>query len=328
MTTSATLGISTHQVVPMFCSTSETLSTGSPLLSLPAEIRRIIWNYVFILPQAETPLALSPHAAKHKSVLRVLCVCRTIYAEAVPLFYRFNVLVISSTSALFTFLSSLHPLRRSEITALTVRGFGLHWSSSHCATQSFSLLLLCSKLKRFRLDLTTEESWDLLEFAPWHAVRSSWDELDEGIDCLSNLRGLDFGSIRGINPSVWRRNQGYGLSDLEEVIGSRADTLRSAWLKPTRRCLTRFDKAIVHEKRRCRTSLAHETSARCAEASGDKTFRISEDEICRIPRPLPVWLLRMPNGLSNGLRMNITQNLGTKNSDTSCKRMKVGDISD
>ena len=307
----------------MFCSASEPFSTESPLLSLPAEIRRIIWNYVFILPQAETPLALSPHAAKHRSVLRVLSVCKTIYAEAVPLFYRFNVLVISSTSALFAFLSSLHPLRRSEITALTVRGFGLHWSSSHCATQSFSLLLLCSKLKRFRLDLTTEESWDLLEIAPWHAVRSSWDEFDEGIDCLSNLRGLDFGSIRGINPSVWRPNEGYGLSDLEEVVSPRADTLRSAWLKPTRRCLTRFDKAIVHEKRRRGAYLAHETSTICAEASGNKTLRISEDEICRIPRPLPGWLLRIPNGHSNGIRMNITQNLDTKDLDASCKRMEL-----
>ena len=227
---------------------------GTTLLSLPAEIRKLIWNYVFILPGAETQLGLSPLAARETSVLRVLCVCKSIYAEALHLFYRFNVLLLSSTTALFTFLSSLHPLRRSEITSLTVRGIGYHWMSFQCARQAFSLLLLCPKLKTFRLDLTTEESWDILERAPDFFTRKYWKQLNEGIDCLKSLRGLESGSIRGINPALWKPNQDYGLSDLEEVRSPRANALRRAWLRPTLQIPRRLEKAITDVSSKIGTS--------------------------------------------------------------------------
>jgi hypothetical protein len=205
------------------------------LLSLPAEIRDLIWHFVFILPTQPVPLALSPHRARHTSVLRVLTVSKQILNEALHIFYRCNNLSLRSTSALFAFLSALHRKRRLEITSLTVTGFGLHYTGYQCASRAFSMLLLCPKLTSFQLDLSIEYSWIILDTIPASAFETHWIEFQLALDCLSNLRGLTHGSIRGIDPSVFRNSfpQHELLeADMQEARCHRADQLRAAWARP------------------------------------------------------------------------------------------------
>ena len=203
------------------------------ILILPPELRAIIWKHVFILPGPSVVLRLSPHAARDTSVLRVLSVCKTIYREALQIFYRYNNLLLTTPAALFLFLSSLHRSRRTEITALTVTGFGLHYTGYQCAAQAFSMLLLCPKLESFQLEISTEHSWNILEIAPGRPW-DRWLEYQFALDCLGNLRGLKRASILGLEPM---RDDDNDDSDtafmgLQEVRCTRATELRTAWLKP------------------------------------------------------------------------------------------------
>ena len=209
------------------------------LFRLPPEVRRIIWHYVFISPEATARIAFSPYAARHTSVLRVLGVCKSLYREGFHIFYRYNNLELPSACAMYKFLSSLHPKRRSEITALTLSNFGLHYTSYQCASKAFSLLHLCPRLTNFRLDLTTEASWTILiETSDGSSVIDMWEPnrslFYEALDCVTSLRGLTTVSIRGIDPDRWRkfRNHNFTRVDLEEVKNSRADHLRTVWTLP------------------------------------------------------------------------------------------------
>ena len=212
------------------------------LLSLPPELRAMIWGHVFILPEAKAKLKLSPHTANTKSVLRILTVCKTIYKEAMHIFYRYNYLELASPAALFLFLSSLHRFRRTEITALSVAEVGLHYTGFQVALQAFSMLQLCPKLTCFQLDLTTEKSWDILDKVPPHVYEPAWNDFQEGLDCLANLRGLTTASIRGINPESFSLEKRYTVSDLTEVQSChRADALRKAWVQPAYPRIKRHD---------------------------------------------------------------------------------------
>ena len=180
-------------------------------------------------------MRFSPRAAKEQSVLRILTVCRMIYREAFHLFYRHNNLEFPSTFALHEFLSSLRPRVRSEITAITLTDFGLHYTSYQCASKAFSLLLLCPRLRSFRLELTTEEDWGILATIPMSALQSHmlcWHMYQDSLDCLLSLRGMARVSIRGIDPARWRPLTQFSETELEEVRSRRADQLREAWTRP------------------------------------------------------------------------------------------------
>lgn len=186
-------------------------------------------------PEPTVKIRFSPRAAKEKSVLKVLTVCKMIYGEAFHLFYRHNDLEFPSTFALHRFLSSLRPRMRSEITAITVTDFGLHYTSYQCATKAFSLLLLCPRLRSFRLELTTEEDWGILAAIPMSALGNPplyWHMYEASLDCLLSLRGLASASIRGIDPARWQPLTQFSETELEEVRSKRADQLREAWTRP------------------------------------------------------------------------------------------------
>lgn len=204
------------------------------LLQLPPELRAKIWTYVFVMPSPTVKMCLSPHAATEHSVLRVLTVCQTIHREALHLFYRHNTLEFASAFALHEFLASLRPCRRAEITALTLTNFGLHYTSYQCAAKAFSLLLLCPRLRSFRLDLTTDEDWGILAAMPASAYSQEvgWDMYRASLDCLMSLRGLTGASIRGIDPARWMTATQFSNTELEEVRSRRADQLREAWTRP------------------------------------------------------------------------------------------------
>ncbi|KAL9120440.1 MAG: hypothetical protein Q9187_002998 [Circinaria calcarea] len=179
-------------------------------------------------------MRLSPHAATEHSVLRVLTVCQTIHREALHLFYRHNALEFASAFALHEFLASLRPRRRAEITALALTDFGLHYTSYQCAAKAFSLLLLCPRLRSFRLDLSTEEGWGILAATPASARNQEvgWNMYCASLDCLMSLRGLTGASIRGIDPARWMPATQFSETELEEVRSRRADQLREAWTRP------------------------------------------------------------------------------------------------
>ena len=205
------------------------------LLQLPPEIRSMIWRYVFILPEPLVPIIFSPYAARHTSVLRVLSVCKLLYREAFHIFYRYNHLELPSAYVMFGFLSSLHPKRRSEITALALSELGFHYTSYQCASKAFSLLHLCPRLRTFRLDLTTEAPWSILTEQPAYEVPMDiWLPFREALDCLASLRGLTTVSIRGIDPKRWELpGDEFSRVDLEEVkSNSKADHLRTVWRLP------------------------------------------------------------------------------------------------
>ena len=202
----------------------------------------MIWGHVFILPEEKAKLKLSPHSANTKSVLRVLTVCKTIYKEAMHIFYRYNRLELASPAALFQFLSTLPRFRRAEITALNVAEFGLHYTSLQVAPQAFSLLQLCPKLTCFQLDLTTEESWAILDTVPQNVYEPAWDAFQEALDCLANLRGLTTVTIRGIDPESFSDAKRYTIADLTEVKSChRATALRVAWARPAHPRTKRHD---------------------------------------------------------------------------------------
>ena len=209
----------------------QALASELMILTLPFELRAIIWNHVFIIQQPTVQLRLSPHAARNTSVLRVLTVCKTIHREALHIFYRHNRLLLTTPAALFLFLSSLHGSRRMEITALTVAGFGLHYTGYQCAAQAFSMLQLCPNLTQFQLKISPEHSWDILEVGPWRPA-DTWRKYQSALDCLGNLRGLSWGSIVGIDPKYARDFPDVACTFYEEVTGPRAAELKTAWLRP------------------------------------------------------------------------------------------------
>ena len=213
------------------------------LLQLPPEIRQAIYHYTFVSPETTVKMKYSPRFARERSVLSALTTCKTIYAEAFDLFYRLNHLEFASPAALYSFLDTIHPRRRLEITALTVTGFGFHYTSVPSAIKAFNLLLLCPNLRVFHLVLSTDSPWDILVSRPTtHTYLSDWENFQIATNCLENLRGLKTASIRGIDPLRWRQ-WGMGPSDLEEVRCTRADSLRAAWLRPPRSGSTRFGRA-------------------------------------------------------------------------------------
>ena len=191
------------------------------ILTLPFELRTMIWKHVFIIPESTVQLRFSPHAARNTSVLRVLTVCKMVHGEALHIFYRHNSLLLTTPTALFLFLSSLHGSRRTNITALTVAGFGRHYTGYQCAAKAFSLLQLCPNLVKFQLKISSEHSWDILEVSTYQSA----------LDCLGNLRGLSWGSIVGLDPDC-TYVPAMAFAFYEEVTGPRATELKAAWLKP------------------------------------------------------------------------------------------------
>lgn len=192
----------------------------------------MIWEHVFTVPGHKVPIRLSPDTARHRSVLRVLTVCKKIYREALHLFYSCNDLQLSSTANLFQFLTDLHRRRRLEITALTVTSFGLHYTGFQMASRAFSMLLLCPNLTSFQLDLTTEVSWEIMYDCPRYAYEVHWLEFQNALDCLANLRGLKQASIRGIDPEIWQHSVDFTPDHLTEVKCTRAYELSAVWKRP------------------------------------------------------------------------------------------------
>jgi len=213
------------------------------LLSLPPELRAMIWEHIFTVPGQKVPIRLSPDTAKHRSILRVLTVCKTIHKEALHLFYSCNDLQLSSTANLFQFLTDVHRKRRLEITSLTVTNFGLHYTGFQMASRAFSMLLLCPNLTSFTLDLTTEFSWDLMHVLPRYAYETHWLEYQGALDCLINLRGLKHASIRGIDPEIWRHSVQFTADQLTEVMSPRAEALKARWKRPP---LSRTSQVMGH----------------------------------------------------------------------------------
>ncbi|MCJ1356041.1 MAG: hypothetical protein MMC33_006035 [Icmadophila ericetorum] len=215
------------------------------LLDLPAEIRERIWGYVLALPEPTVRIGFSPKAGKERSVLKILTVCRRIHQEALHMFYRYNNLELPSTTALFNFLSSLHPRRRAEITAITLADYNLHYTSLQIASKAFSLLLLCPRLCSFRLDLSVDYSWAILAEQPSNSQGDVWRDFQYGLDCLQSLRGLTHASIRGITSQCSTPGKCQYHGELGEVDSPRADALRQAWMRPPLQTTTRVDRAIA-----------------------------------------------------------------------------------
>ena len=215
------------------------------LLDLPAEIRERIWRYSLTLPETTVSIGFSPKAGRERSVLKLLTVCQLIHREAFYMFYRYNNLKVASTSALFYFLSSLHPRRRAEITAITLADYNLHYTSLQIASKAFSLLLLCPRLCSFRLDLSPNYNWTILAEKPVVCQDDVWEDFQYGLDCLQSLRGLTSASIRGITASCLNPGNCLNHRELLEVDSPRADTLRQAWLRPPLQTSTRVDRAIA-----------------------------------------------------------------------------------
>lgn len=181
--TTPTSHILTHIYVP---------GQKETLLSLPAEIRQRIWNFVYTVePTYETVLCEicgsepcqsrrveiqhAPHKAATTSVLASLGTCKQIYSEAGHLFYSLNLLSLSSPAALYQFLSGLSARLRHNITALHVANVTPdHWTTTQIAKQAFSSLSLCSRLKElfvdFSIDMPTDSRMHLLLWAclPYH----------------------------------------------------------------------------------------------------------------------------------------------------------------
>ncbi|KAH7371097.1 hypothetical protein BKA66DRAFT_573057 [Pyrenochaeta sp. MPI-SDFR-AT-0127] len=114
--------------------------TQSPLLQLPAEIRLYIWAYVVDLGQKEElrmsrkgyamfPYKGSPNAAYSSvgalrkkdvvewglGVMGLLCSCRTVYTEIVPLLYLTPTFHFTDVYAFFGFSCTILPHRRAQI---------------------------------------------------------------------------------------------------------------------------------------------------------------------------------------------------------------------
>ena len=177
------------------------------VLSLPTELRQKIFTCALTNVTRWEYMHQSPFAARHRSSLRLLLVCRQIYKEALALFYKHNTLVFTSTSALYAFLSSLPPARRREITSMALEGYGMHYTSTQMARKAFDLLPTCDRLVEFRLDLATEFQLRGETLYFYQNVPAGYHPLDlsheyerngwiAGMTSLKQLRGLLHGSIR------------------------------------------------------------------------------------------------------------------------------------
>jgi hypothetical protein len=147
----------------------------SRILRLPAELRIMILTEVLRVKPVELELpnfdlmefrvtqprvvnlARIPRSTqKSHSVLAVLEVCRTFYAEAESIFYRVNWLRVSNPTMLYYFLRDLPRRRRGMLRRLRIGGLGFHYTGWQLTRRAFCLLLLYQSLEAVDIEL----AWD------------------------------------------------------------------------------------------------------------------------------------------------------------------------
>ena len=100
------------------------------------------------------------------------------------------------------------------------------------ASQAFSLLNLCTRLERFQLEFGTDISWSVLEQIPAYLDSASWEVWKDAFQCLGALRGLKWGSIKGVSPDIYSLEETYGPEVLTEVENARVEVMKQRWMRP------------------------------------------------------------------------------------------------
>ncbi|MCJ1313323.1 hypothetical protein MMC25_007000 [Agyrium rufum] len=170
--------------------------TSTSLLSLPPEVRIRIFRYA-LTTDSERPYIVRGEKGRSKpSVLSLLLTCSQIYHEAVLFFYEVNNLCFCNTYALFTFLDTLASNRRKHIAALTLVGYGGHWSSSSLASRAFELLQTCDRLTSFTLELDHAIAHLKVASHGHTGPVTEYGDWALGLLKLDSLRGLHHASIK------------------------------------------------------------------------------------------------------------------------------------
>ena len=141
----------------------------------------------------------SPSFARHKSVLRLLLTCRSVYSEAHAIFYVRQTLRFTTPAQLYHCLSTLAPRRRAHVVSIYVAGFGGHRTGFALARRAFSLLHLCPRLRYLRVELGYELTVALLDFRPARRDLRVQLWLRDGVIEASALQGAP-----GALPLDWR----------------------------------------------------------------------------------------------------------------------------
>ncbi|KAL8698782.1 MAG: hypothetical protein Q9224_001694 [Gallowayella concinna] len=179
---------------------SANLETPKPMpkepfsfMKLPLELRHMVYREALVMPW---PLLVSPHPwnwqmCPHRCSIKpveggrrrdycpsatcqILQVSKTLYAEAMPVFYGENTFKLGNLESLCFFLTKLKPVNRRSIKSLMVT------YDTYCPAKSMKLLQGCVSLRRLSLEFT----WGALYYGglPWSRIH--------GVRDLLKIRGI------------------------------------------------------------------------------------------------------------------------------------------
>ena len=129
-----------------------------PLLSLPPELRSIVFHYALLWEtqpvricsscSVARPVKKHLHPLNHMTpnFLAIFLVSKQVYHEAMPVFYRHNTFLAAGATACTLFLRGIGPERRAQIRDLTCR-IGLSLFSYGC----LKYLGSCTGLRSLRI---------------------------------------------------------------------------------------------------------------------------------------------------------------------------------
>jgi len=166
---------------------SSTLATSSTLLSLPPEVRNIIYKFAFEQPK---PLKLRCPSQRRLRAARppkddtrgFLDTCHLIRAEAITLYYSLNALVFRSAEHVLSFMAdpNIHPLVKSSLTHVAV-DFGDSTDSDSILQDHIKLVDSCvGSLPRLRALETRfyARTMDACSSSHFHTLALAFDGLD------------------------------------------------------------------------------------------------------------------------------------------------------
>ena len=115
------------------------------------------------------------------------------------------------------------------------------------------MLNLCHQLERFELDFGVNIYWNVVDQMPASASNpADWETWQDAFQCLAALRGLKWGSVKGIDPlihSSFSRHINfdppyYGRRYLMEVANEKVEAMKKCWLKPKGARKSRVQRAL------------------------------------------------------------------------------------
>ena len=142
-------------------------------LPFPPEIRNRIYKEAlsYDFGVGGVPVSMfcwTPAQQIGASLLALLLVSKTTFAEAYHIFYNLNKIVFGDTKTLFIFLKRIGNLRRQEVCHVS-----FDWAGQ-CANEAFHLLKSCRKLRTLEIKIPSKV---LMPF--------------EGYEMLGQIRGLE-----------------------------------------------------------------------------------------------------------------------------------------